>query len=65
MSFVCKYDFNCTALYCVRETCMYFIGKCDFNCTILYCVRDNNPWWANVQCKSNLTLNKLSYSYVI
>ncbi len=23
----------------------------------------NSPWWANVHCKSNLTINKLSYSY--
>ncbi len=32
-------------------------------CTVLYYVRDNSPWWANVHCKSNLTINKLSYSY--
>ncbi len=25
---------------------------------VLYCVRDNSPWWANVQCKSNLTLTR-------
>ncbi len=30
---------------------------------VLYCVRDNSPWWANVHCKSNMTINKLSYSY--
>ncbi len=35
-----------------------------FNCTLLYCVRDNNPWWANVHCNLNLTINKLSYSYL-
>ncbi len=33
------------------------------NCTALYCVRDNGPRWANVNCKLNLTINKLSYSY--
>ncbi len=63
MSFICKYGFNCTALNCVRETFMSFICKYGFNCTVLYCVRDNSPLWANVHCKSNLTINKLSYSY--
>ncbi len=55
--------FNCTALYCVREVFMYFICKYGLNCTVLYYVRDNSPWWAHVHCKSNLTINKLSYSY--
>ncbi len=63
MSVICKYGFNCTALYCVRETFMYFICKYGFNCTVLYCVRDNIYLWANVHRKSNLTINKLCYSY--
>ncbi len=41
------------------------ICKYGFNFRVLYCVRDNNPWLANVHCKSKLTINKLSYSYYI
>ncbi len=40
MSFICKYGFNCTALYCVIETCMYFISKYGFNCTVSYIVSE-------------------------
>ncbi len=42
---------------------MYFICRYDFNCIVFFCVRDNSLWWANVHCKSNLPVNKLSYSY--
>ncbi len=42
---------------------MYFVCKYGFRSAVLYYVRDNSPWWANVHCKSNLTINTLSYSY--
>ncbi len=59
--FPCKIITHCDCTMAIKVF-MYFRSKYSLNCTVLYYVRDNSIWWTNVHCKSNLTINKLSYS---